>query len=524
MRKLAVAGLMIVGALGIVFGGKKEEAKAADYEIQGSSIQVSAEEGEDITWTLREALDEAGELASPSDIYTVKVEQGNYLLTNHIDLKSNTTLDLRGVTLKASGSDFNMLSSQMDDPKGGYADFCNAKIWGGTFVGDSKNDKTHMRLYHGDNVTLDGVTITGGNSNHMLEVAAINHFTVKNCTFKDMGKNKREAIQLDLAVSSSIYPNIILDGTMMKNVEITGCTFSNVSRGVGSHSILVGAYLDQIKITNNLFEHVDEECIIALNYHHAVISGNTMEDCGAGVLFQAFRVNATNVYTTIQDGAKKYKGKVSPNASSVIENNTIQTSYHPACEKILGIKLFGRKLTKAEKNKEDGGKIPAGNYYVSGVKVINNTIQTAGYGIMLENAKKSTVKGNKITGKGFSSKDALAKQKKYNGIHLGKESTDILIQKNTIKKLQNVGIFLQDSSIATTIKNNTIDGGKKAGIFVIHHSKVKKGIIGNTIKNVKNVGIGLYNGVTVKGGMKKNKISGPCKKKISISVKSKVVG
>lgn len=531
----AVSGCRIEEQTRFAQTSSEDEYSENGYTVNKKehTITLNVNNNADITGELDGALWTAGELASAKEIYTVKVPAGSYKLSGITHIHSNTTLSMYGVTLtcSAKAGDFNMLVSGTvsyvnSKTCSGYKGFENITIEGGTWDGNTKNSKTHMRLFHATNVTVKDVTLKGGRNNHQLEVAAIDNFNVMNCTFRDMAKStgatKREALQLDLAVHSSIYPEIILDGTMMRNVQVTGCKFINVSRGIGSHSLLQGGYLENIQITGNTFTNVEQECVTALNYYKADISNNTMTNCGAGVMFQYSKGDAKTIFTTTHDGKKKYNGKVRVSAASKINNNTIITKYNKQCDENFGVKLFGRKVTKKEKNPVDKGTIQPKDYYVSGVTVSGNTITASGYGIALEDAKKCTIQNNTIVGAGYSNSDKIAKQKKYNGIHLGKVSVKNKLIGNTIENVQQNGIFLQDKSSATIISGNTIKKAGKNGIHLYGKSMVNGNIQSNTISGSKLIAISIDNGSRVGGAISENVIQGARKNGIYVLNKSSV--
>ena len=106
------------------------------------------------------------------------------------------------------------------------------------------------------------------------------------------------------------------------------------------------------------------------------------------------------------------------------------------------------------------GPQPAGNYYVSGVTVKGNTIKTTGHGIMLDDARNSTISSNKIT---FTGNRAGALR--Y-GIWLLSKATNNTIASNTIAKFSGHGVFVSDGSSAASIKSNTITSPKKYGISI----------------------------------------------------------
>lgn len=284
---LAVFVTFFAAGITVTQAAKKEkEEEKKPYTVTGTKIKLKVKGGKDISEALDDALTLARDKATDKKPYTVVVPKGNYKLGSTVHIWSNTTLDLTaGVKLTSVGGTHSLLISGTNGKyKGkkdynaskackGYNGFKNITIKGGTFVSNSKNTSTIIRIAHAKNITLEDVTVSGGACAHQIEVAAINGFYVKNCTFKNLKlkKNttdKQEALQLDIPCSTEVFRNVYLDGTVMKNVEITGCTFSNVPRGVGSHTMLVGAYFDNIKINNNTFKNCSEEAIIGVNYRN----------------------------------------------------------------------------------------------------------------------------------------------------------------------------------------------------------------------------------------------------------------
>ena len=265
------------------------ELFANSYSVSGDTITISAKNGSEIGTVLNDALKAARDLAdSNGHIITVNVPAGSYTQDIALHIYSNTTLNLTGVSIKCTAdTPINMITTGTNGAyKGqnnyntsslcsGYNGFKNITINGGTFISIPSNDSTIVRLSHATNVHLNGITLKGGGCLHQMEVAAINGFYVTGCTFRDNGKatdinnhENQEALQLDMPCREFVFPNIYEDGTPMKNVEITGCTFKNVARGLGSHTMLIGAYHENIKINNNTFDNVLEECIIGLNYYN----------------------------------------------------------------------------------------------------------------------------------------------------------------------------------------------------------------------------------------------------------------
>ena len=471
-----------------------------EEETDDSVITVSAKNGSDIARELDNALKEARDTATDSNPVTVKVVAGSYKLSSTLHIYSNTTLDLtEGVTFTYSRTSSNMIETGTNGTyKGhsdfnaslackGYSGFRNISIIGGKWYGNSNCDSSLIRLFHAKNIKLENVTVSGGGCAHQVELAAIDGLKVNKCTFKDLarrkssGNLKQEALQFDIPCDTSIYKSTYLDGTTMKNVEVTNCLFQNVPRGVGTHTLLNGAYHENIKITGNIFKNIQEEAIIALTYYNCEIKNNVIENCGGGVLIQYFKPLSSSVMSTIFDGKKVYKGQVRHNAKMVVENNRMTIKYTKYSDEVCGVKVYGRKVSTTEKDKKNK-TLPKKDYYISGVKVRNNVITTAGHGIHMMDVQDSEATGNKITGKNYYAKDP--RRKKYDGVFVDLGSKRITTNSNIIKNMAPSGVFTQNYSTSMIITNNQISGCKQHGVQMFNKSTCGK-LSRNVISNIK---------------------------------------
>ena len=271
----------------------------------------------------------------------------------------------------------------------------------------------------------------------MVEMAAVDGVKITNCKFHDSdikdSKEKCEAIQLDICANDSAYSNLIYDGSPCKNVQIIGNTFENISRGIGTHSMLLNNYIENVTIKGNSFKNITQEAIACVNYINSKIEDNKMENVGGGILFHFSKTSNDSVYTCIKNGKQAYEGKLRTNAQSSIQNNTIETRYHSLCDKNVGIELYGRNISQ-KMHGADNGIIPAADYYVEGVTIYNNTITAAGYGINLNDAKNNRIANNTIIGRNYDDTDPLHDQ--YNGIRVSTGSTGNTINDNTISGIR----------------------------------------------------------------------------------------
>ena len=163
----------------------------------------------------------------------------------------------------------------------------------------------------------------------------------------------------------------------------------------------------------------------------------------------------------------------------MIENNTIlcddkMITAQSAC---YGILIEGVKYTTDQKI---AGKdtIPAGDYFISGVKIANNRIDKAQYGIALNNTKKATVKSNQLNSGQMQSRD---------GIYFAQGSTQCSVISNTINGFSGSGILFAQNSSAKSVSNNKIGATGKYGICV-QGASVQK-IVSNNVTQTENKGI-----------------------------------
>ncbi|MEE3354943.1 MAG: right-handed parallel beta-helix repeat-containing protein [Candidatus Weimeria sp.] len=451
-----VAGAMVFAFPQSAHGAKVYKAKGCVYTVTKAKGAIS----DDVNQAIKEASAKA---AKTKKHYTVKLKKGSYTVPKTIHLYSGVTLDATGSVLKSTAGYGNMVMSadvgiNKSKKKGsGYKAFCNIGLIGGTWKMPYKNKATIMRMGHGKKLSVKNVTLDGGGGIHQLEVASIDGITVTDCNFKNLkfraGENKQEALQFDVTCNTSVFPDYVMDATPTKNIRVEGCTFTNVPRGVGTHTLLLGNYFNHVTIRNNTFEKIREEAIIALNYQDFLIEGNQIKSSGAGILVQAFKASPSSVWTTISDGRKKFSSKVVHDANGVVRDNTVSLQSKSKADEVCGIKLYGMCLTSSAKG-GDGKSIRKGDYYLSGVTVENNKIRTTAMGIHLMDAKKCVIRNNTILGTGTD------KEKSNNpkGIFLATRSTDNKIQGNTIEKFYSNGILLQDASSATVISGNTLSG------------------------------------------------------------------
>lgn len=476
-------------------------------------INVTFEEGKSVGKTIQVALDEALKDQSGNTLYEITLPQGTYKLDTLLKVFSYTTIKMEGCTLVRSADKSMIRIGYETDEYSGYSGIHDITFIGGCIDGGGqklKCDASMVRMGHGANITFRGVTFQNAYDAHHAEFAACRDVLFENCTFKGFYSKKKdvansannEALQFDVMHTQSHFPKYPgFDDTPCKNVTVTGCTFKDLQRGLGTHSAVAGSYFTNFKFMNNTFSNIKGYAMIATNFKSSEISGNVIENCGAGILFRSMVQGNDNFYTPLNG-----KFVIDNDADSIITNNKIQISDQKYKNTAYGISIYGENLTKKKKN------APKGDYTLSGVTISNNTItmNNSGYGIWVQGSKKNTIQKNKVTmnikasvsGKGNSDCIRLVKSKNI------QIDSNNLTQKKSNKKTQSAcGIILMSGSSATITKNE-IKNSPKDGIFL--NQKSQATIKNNTIKKTGRYGLNVCN--KSKATAKKNKIT-KCKKR-----------
>ena len=581
--KYAAASVSLTAAFAVTsFSTLPALAQSPGLDITDTQITVRSSEIKDKgTYSaIQAALDIARYSATNDNIYRVVVEPGEYDLTRALHIYSNTELYLKNVKLvRNKESSANMLRTGDYDTENsgatGYDEYCNMTVTGGVFDGSS-TENTMIKAAHSSKLTFNGTTFKNVKNGHIMEIAGVNGFNVKNCTFKDQKLDPNdvgyEAIQLDILKSGHIV-DCRSEDLAMKNVVIEGCTFENVPRGIGTHTMILNNPFDGIKIKNNKFKNITSAAIQTMNWKNCEISGNTIENTPRGISVYSILGNGMGAYKSsavAKEGgteshcSDKYSGAFDSNI--VISNNTITgcgkikdkyAGYEPA-----GITVTGKVLGKVYSTYEDGsGALPKGDYSAKGVTVKNNTIDVSGYGIRMIDAKSCSVLNNTLRCsdnrkyrndfhgiqiyesqidniKGNSVSDAAC-----NGISVYKSSVPV-IESNEIDNAKNIGICCDNSSVRhinyNTIMKTASDGilfkkskGNKKisenyitntggrGVFVKEKSSAGK-IEKNTIFSTKDAGIERMN--NSKGKIGDNYFKAAQLKSISLNTDSLTMG
>lgn len=499
LRKASAVLMCVLTLAGMAAFTNGAAATETDFDI----IEVSAEDiaVDGFSGAVQEALDNARELANDNFPVTVRVAAGDYGLEYGLHIFDNTVLDLRGVTVTRLNLG-NMLrvgsEDSVDFGAAGYF-YRNISLIGGTFDGNAGYN-TMIKVAHAADFKMEGVTLRNENSGHMMEVAGVDGFTARGCTFKDqilpVDGIGYEAIQFDILHPSHMV-NCRVEDLNMRNILVEDCVFDNVPRGVGTHTGVLNNPFDGVVIKNNVFRDIKSAAVQGVNWINAEISHNTVENAPRGFSLYTIMAHGSGMYRS--DYLSKLGGTEShvpsdykePAAANIsIHDNTLtgigtlDDIYAPyVCQ---GIAVMGDRLD--EPSYDEGG-IPAGGYYFSNVEIRDNYIEVHGHGVRLEETKNARVSGNEI----HCSENTVHPANYYGIVLMDHAQTDE-IARNYISNAPVNGIQAVDSDV-TNITRNRVDGTGKYGIST--YNTRLDGICENEVSLSAKQGIVLLDGSAV---------------------------
>ncbi len=536
MKKIFQSSLSVVLALAmalgtISFAATAAETDNADTSAQTINVTTSQINSSGFRRAVQSALDQAANSATDSNPYTVNVAAGSYVNDNvSLKIYSNTTLDLRGVTVKrkSEGNIIRVGSEEYDDYSGktGYY-YKNIKILGGTLDGNMGYN-TIVKGFHAKNFVLENVTVKNESEGHMMEVAGIDGFTLKGCTFKNQklspGHDGYEAVQLDVLHPYHVNGTRVED-LNMKNVLVEDCHFEDVPRGIGSHTAIHNNPHDGIIIRDCTFKNMTSIAIQGMGWINADIYRNTIENAPRGITVYDEADGCTYLSSLMAKKGKTtahysdaYKAPAKANiyiAYNVLKNvGNIDDIYpkKPGYES-QGIAVLGTKLTKTSaKDNDESGGLPAGDYYLDGIDIHDNHIEIKGNGIRLEDVRNAEVYRNTV----ICSKNTAHPSENYCGIVLRSNAQVSEISYNTIVNPEQKGLHIDDSKVTSinynrinntgahgmgiygstigSITDNDIDRTVDHGIWVSEGSKVTTKVRWNRIRNCGRSAIYFYDG------------------------------
>lgn len=490
-------------------------AEAATKSAQTIKISKADITSKGASEAIQNALNTAQSKATADKPYKIIVPKGTYKLNHSLYIYSNTELVLNGVKLLADKNKNAIHVGALDDDSTGVTGYYykNITITGGTLDGQNKSG-TLMKVGHASNFIMTGVTLQNTKNAHLMETAGVKSMKIKKCKFKNQQSTStkityNEAIQLDILYPEHM-PGYRAETINTTDVVIENSSFSNVPRGIGSHTAILNQPLENITIKNCTFNKMSSVAIQGLGWKNCVIANNTITDSPRGICY--YHTVATGKGTYLPSKIAKV-GKTSTSLSDayqtpeanqniVIQNNKLSLNSikdpHAEYERVA-IMISGVNLTDKSTNIDGSGNLPLGNYYPSGITVKNNTITTAGHGIRFVNTNDSEISNNTITS--TTPNDSIS----YNGVQIMSESNKIRILNNTIKNSITNGIYVNRNSNVTSITGNKILVAQKYGID-IEASNVDL-ISQNEISDIKGKGASKARGIFVYDGASVSEIS-----------------
>ncbi len=468
---LAAAILLTAGFVNCAFAAEKTK--------DPQKIVVSAEKiKKDGTYVaIQNALDSARKNATDSNRYTVEVEAGEYDITKSLMIYSNTHLILMDVTLKRSpATTANMIRvgdyDSADSGATGYDAYKNIIIEGGTFDGGGTQN-TILKAAHATNFTISAVNFRNVNNAHIMEVAGLNGFAVRGCTFKDQHMDSEkigyEAIQLDILKKGHIY-DCRSETLAMNNVKIENCVFDDCPRAIGTHTAIYNNPFNGILIKNNRFTNLGSAAIQGMNWKNVKIIGNIIDNTPRGIALYSMMGEGDGTFLasvlaeeggTDTDISESYQDP--PNGNILIADNSI--THCGAVEDVYanyeceGIALVGERIEKSRgKNSDGSGGLPRGEYFLEGITVRNNFISVRGHGIRAKNIRNAAIRDNIINCGGNDFNKSI-----YQGIKIYDNSKVNTVEGNNLYGSENFGIDVEDAKVSV-IKNNSIEGSGGDGI------------------------------------------------------------
>lgn len=449
-------------------------AYAAEFIVVSSE---NANEKFDVYSGFCSALDNAFEFcrknATSKNRCTITTPGGSFEITKKLILPSNTTLDMTAGTelYNPTNNDYLFHSERDVSQYNGLHDFT---LKGGCLRYDKAtyNGGAIVRIAHAKNVTFDSTKFIS--DHHLLEIAAVKNFNVLNCSFEGdpavMSDEGKLAFQIDILDENEHFRSFpVYDYTMNDSVTVKGCTFKNLSRGVGIQSSFPGLYHNNINISNNTFTNIAAVAIFATNYINSTISNNTISNCQEGICYYLMKTDVSTLSKTDK------KTAINTNCNSKIINNKITVKDRKAnvsSKEASAIKVRGKNVTAADKP-----AFATGDYYVGNITVSGNTVSTTAYGIRLYDVKKSTFSGNTVS----------SNKKIHHGFYVTDKSTSNTFKSNRVTNFQH-SILINGNSTGNTVTSNTLKSPAKNGVIVMEKSN-NTSITKNTINSTGTNGV-----------------------------------
>ncbi|MCC8192810.1 MAG: right-handed parallel beta-helix repeat-containing protein [Ruminococcus sp.] len=404
---------------------------------------------------------------------TIKVPSGTYYISSHLRIYSNTYFKLAtGAELvRTNDSDYIMIGGGTST---GYTSLENVTIYGGTWdgnVSDTTLANGLLKIENASNITVSNATFENVCGTHFVLFTGVSGLNVTNSTFKDfihytgaaddykkqtdadISYRSAEALHIDYVVKNSSTGET---GSPCKDVTVSGCTFSNLTTGVGTHHVYSYMNASNITITNNTFKDCYYYCVNTAGFTDFLMSNNTATNT-AGLIFAesttgTVKNNTITAKSTLSGKMYNYDTfststptlNVARFSDSTVKfyNNTVKNS-SANC-----VYVCADSTVTVERCTLTGATNAGVGVNDATVKLLDTTIKNSGSnGVTLKEGSTITAKRNYIYGSA------------RNAFYLANKSTGTITD-NSMNKNGTNDLSLSDKSTGVVFKNNGSDKRK----------------------------------------------------------------
>lgn len=427
---------------------------------------------------------------------TVYIPEGNYKITAAgLYIRTNVRLECAPNVTITKGADVVLLTFGEPgvDNGAGFTGHHDMSVTGGIWDMKGATLTTYrvgMATGHNRNIVLDNVTFKDCPGHHGIEVNSSKNVRIQNCRFIGFyhtgDRGFSEAIQIDLAKSSSIGTLAPYDHTSCEDVRVTGCYFgasgtaSTVAwpRGVGSHSSTIGVRHRDIIVEGNTFEGLIGVGVGPYSWDQSVITNNIFDACSGGIVAET--PNPADTGDTLDTGGS-------------------QTSDSQDC---TGLVIAGNTFRNTGDGNPSIAVVSYGTKYYKSVTISNNTINSAGVVATINDSmsiirtQNTVINGNSITGSGdmgiscitgnyFSVSNNTITETATLGIQIS-GINDGVFSDNVLRNIGQHGIQAINSN-DITIKDNYLKGVSRAANVTYYGIRISPtcagvSIVGNRIR------------------------------------------
>lgn len=231
------------------------------------------------------------ELCGGSGKKTIVIPKGSTVkLDAVVYLGSNTTIQADGATIIQTLDDGRgILANEVT--KSNYGSIKNVTIQGGIWKNaKNKRQASVMRFAHGQNMTIDNVTVITNYEGHAIELIAMKNVTVQKSTLKAEGKGRKnsveEALQIDIATPltapgiAKTYGKKFTKGETCKNIKVLNNTISSSRAVCANYASREKKYSnkfhDNITIIGNKLTGKSAEGVALFNTLNSTVKNNTI--------------------------------------------------------------------------------------------------------------------------------------------------------------------------------------------------------------------------------------------------------